>query len=504
MIYNDRDASIILDQLLISRPTHPYYNSLKTKVLTIVLKGKTDFTKTGASKLAKRLCALDERPIVHVRIASRYMDFKFVQKVVKIIYLEGNKPELYVFDSYHERPETFNNLCRQLQQNHQSLKEYTYKSLGNAASIQFGMSLHGNTVLQKLTLQDFTLGQARALPAGISNSAMTTLVINNLSFDGCKLGIICQFGIRASGRLWNLTISAPAEMLKTIELAEIAPCLQSLTLENVNMGLPSDQSQFQILCEGLGGHTSNLLGLTLQQCRMDDGAMTILANGLHNLRSMKTLNVADNRIGDNSIAAFVDNWPEDSELEVLDLGYNLITSDGLQRLMTALPNRRAMKTLNLMRNAFGCDGVEIIGNHLPNLNLREIMIGEVSMVDQAARTQAMNSCLRGIHANYFLRHLDIRGYSLPQLEFKDEITLFTELNKYGRRLLIADNVPPALWCLILAKARIEREFSLSMIFYFLVEQPPLVNERQGGKRRKRQTTAEPTKRRSARLRLSMD
>ncbi len=495
MIYNDHDASIILDQLLISR------NSLKTKVLTIVLKGTTDnFTETGASKLAKCLCALDERPIVHVRIASSLSDLAFVHNVVKIIYLKGNKPELYVFDSYHQHPEEFNNHCLQLQQNHQSLKEYTFEpSLGKAASIQFGVSLLGNTVLQKLTLPDigFALDKARALAAGICNSALTTLVINNISYDWGTLRIICQDGIQASGRNCNLTISAGR--LDTIELAEIAPCLQSLTLENVNVELmQSDQSHFQILCEGLGGHTSNLLSLTLQQCRLDDGAMAILASRLHNLRAMKTLNVADNRIGDDSIAVFVENWPEDSKLELLDLDFNLISTVGVQRLMTALPNRRAMKTLILTSNAFGFDGVGMIGNHLPSLRLKYIHLGEMSISNEVERTRAMQTWLRGIKANYFLQNYDVQCHGRPRLEIEHEISFYTKLNQYGRHLLtIANDVPPTLWCLIFAKARIDRAFSLSIMFLSLVEQPHLVNERRSRKRE----TLQPTATRSARLRM---
>jgi hypothetical protein len=507
-IKNDRDV----DQLLISR----------SHVLQICLEGTTELTEKGARKVATCIRSMDERPVVRIRVASHMSDFAFVFRVAQILYLEGNKPELYVYDvddakHPNSRMFYFNKSCLHLQRNRPELEEYVFESsLSKTASIQLGISLHGNTALKTLALwvdtNNFTIDHARALAAGICNSALTTLIIhkagfNSTGFDEDVLRFLWQEGIQASGRMMkSLTLSASGQRLDTRELAEIVPCVESLTLRYAYVGLPTDASDFQFFCERLE-RTSNLLGLTLRQCRLDDDAMTKLVIGLRNHRSMKTLDLADNRIREAGITEFVENWPEDSKLELLNLAGNVITSDGLRPLMTALPNRRAMKTLNLMRNAFGCDGVEIIGNHLPNLNIREIMIGGVSMVDQAARTRAMNSCLRGIRANYFLQHLDIRGYSrdsLLQLEFKDEITLFTKLNQYGRSLLIADDVPLTLWCLIFAKARYEREFSLSIMFYFLVEQPHLVNERQGGKRRKRQTTAQPTKRRSARLRLSMD
>ncbi len=511
MIYNDRDA-IILDQLLISRPTH----GLKANDIIIYLEGTTAFTETGASNVAKCLRAVkqNEKPIVRVKIASNLSDFTFVLNVATILYLQGNKPELHVHEPfYHRHSHKFNNLCRRLRQNHRALRMYFMKgSISEAKMIQFGISLHGNTALQTLELwvetYSFTIDHAHALAAGICNSALTTLIIYNLhsnatGVDGDKLKIICQNGIQASGRKWNLTICTPSEgRLDTSALAEIAPCLDSLTLNNVNIGLPNDQSHLRYLSDRLRGPTSNLLGLTLRLCRLDDGAMTILASGLHNQRSMTTLNLADNRIGDDSIAAFVENWPEDSKLELLDLRDNLITTVGLERLMTALPNRHAMKTLMLRSNAFGFDGVEMIGNHLPNLRLKDFRLGGTSILSsQVTRTRAMHSLLRGIKANYFLQNLDIQYYSFPRLELTHEITFYTKLNLYGRHLLtLANDVPPALWCLLFAKARIDREFSpVSIIFYFLVEQPHLVNERKGRKRRKRQTS-HPT-RRSARLRI---
>jgi hypothetical protein len=215
---------------------------------------------------------------------------------------------------------------------------------------------------------------------------------------------------------------------------------------------------------------------------------------------MTTLNLAGNLIGDVGIAAFVENWPEDSNLESLDVSRNSMTSGGLQQLMAALPNRRSMKILNLSRNKFGSDGLEMIGNHLPNLRLQEMDLRNLSMSNPVASTRAMQSLVRGIKDNYFLEHLDIDCSRV----LEHEINFYTKLNKSGRHLLIANDVPPTLWCSIFAKYRIERdEFSLSMIFYFLVEQPLLVNERQGGKRRKRRTTnTQPTKRCSARLRTS--
>jgi hypothetical protein len=219
---------------------------------------------------------------------------------------------------------------------------------------------------------------------------------------------------------------------------------------------------------------------------------------------MKSLNFAESCIGDAGIAALVDNWPEDSKLERLDLRNSQISTGGVQRLMTALPNRRAMKILILTGNGFGFDEVEMIGIHLTNLKIREIHMGEVTMVDKVRRIRVMDRWLQGIKANHFLQTIYMHGNEDFRLEFMDGIDFYAKLNKYGRYLLpIANDVPPALWCLIFAKSRTERDFtreySASMIFYFLVEQPHLVNER---KRRKRRTVQATIVRRSARLRCN--
>jgi hypothetical protein len=440
------------------------------------------------------------------------LDFEFVNNVVSIIYLQGNKPELYVHDPNHPHPsKEFNIHCRQLQQNYEYLTECQfYQFFGKAANIQFAMSLHGNTALKKLTLRfdnDLSTDQGLSLAAAICNSAVTSLTIWNVcltstEFGGQGLRVLLQQGIQASGRLLeSLEIHALKRKLNTSGLAEIIPCVETFSLKYVHFGLPEDRSQFHSLCEGLG-RTSNLLGLSLQQCKLDDDATRMLFNALLNHRSMKSLNFAESRIGDAGIAALVDNWPEDSKLELLDLRSNQITTDGVQRLMTALPNHRAMKTLNLMGNGFGFEEVEMIANHLPNLKIREFLIGDVSMVDKVRRIHVMDRWLEGIKANHFLQTIYMHGNEDFRLEFMDEIDFYTKLNKYGRYLLpIANDVPPALWSLIFAKSRTERDFtreySASIIFYFLVEQPHLVNER---KRRKRRTAQLPLSRRSARLR----
>jgi hypothetical protein len=502
-IYNDRDATI-LDQLLIARPNRAY----KANEIIIHLSGTTAFSEKGARKVAKWICGLDEQPIVRVEVASSMLDFEFVNSMASIIYLQGKKPEFYVHDPNHRiQLEAFNNHCRQLQQNEQ--KEYNFdQSLGKAASIQFAMSLHGNTALKKLTLRfdnDLSTDQdLLPLAAGICHSAVSSLAIWNMcisstEFGGQGLRVLLQQGIQASGRLLleSLEIHALTRTLNTSGLAEIIPCVETLSLKYVHFGLPEDRSQFHSLCEGLG-RTSNLLGLTLERCNLDDDATRMLFNALLNHRSMTTLNLAENHIGDAGIAALVEFWPEDSRLEVLDLRGNQIATGGVQQLMTALPNRRAMKTLILLRNGFGFDEVEMIGIHLPNLKIREICIGEVSMLNGVTRTRVMHSWLRGIQDNHFLQTIFMTRNRNFRLELMDEIVFYTKLNKYGRYLRsIANDVPPALWCLIFAKARIERDFNLSMIFYFLVEQPHLVNER---KRRKRRTVQPTIVRRSARLR----
>ncbi len=505
-IYNDRDA-MNLDHLLIAGPAH---RALKAREIIIHLEGTTAFTERGAVKLAECLCKLDERPIVRVQVAPSMLDFEFVNNVVSIVYLQGNKPELYVRDPNRGRrvSEEFDNRCRQLQRNYKYLREFEFRQyFGKAASIQFAMSLHGNTALKKLTLRfdnDLSTDQGLSLAAAICNSAVTSLTISNMcmsstEFGGEGLKVLLQEGIQASGRLLEtLEIDAMNRKLNTNGLAEIIPCVESLSLRCMHFGLSEDRSHFRSLCEGLG-RTSNLLGLTLERCNLDDDATRMLFNALQNHRSMTSLNVIDCHIGDAGVASLVENWPEDSKLEQLDLRANhVITTRGVQRLMTALPNRRALKALNIMGNCFHFDVVEMIGIHLPNLKISEIYIGEVFIDDEMRRIRVMDRWLQGIKANHFLQTIFMVRNRSIRLELMDEIDFYTKLNKYGRYLLpIANDVPPTLWCLIFAKARTEREFNLSMIFYFLVQLPHLVNER---KRRKRRTDQPPITGRNARLR----
>jgi hypothetical protein len=430
------------------------------------------------------------------------LDFAFVANIVTILYLNANKPELYVFDA-NSRQGGFDHNCRMLQQNQKHLKDYTYGGLrSGAASIQLGVSLQGNTELQTLTLwnnDDLSPDIARTLAAGICNSAVTNLIIrrsysSSTGFAGDGLRTLWLEGIQASGRiLKSLQVTAiSGRELNTSGLAETISCVEYFSFKGTSMGLPENKSHFQCLCERVE-RSSNLLGLTLQECGLDDGAMTMLAIGLRNHRTMQKLNLFHNSIGNAGIAAFVENWPADSRLELFNLGQNSVGLDGLQQLMTTLANRHALKTLILEINSFGCNGVQIIGNHLPDLRLREIVLGHFYIFGDKSTTRALHALhtwLRAIKPSHFLQRLDLR-WPHP-LELMHEINFYVKLNKWGRYLLVTNDVPPALWCLIFAKCRTKdvyyRESSPSILFYFLLEQPHLVREHRRSKRRPAQLT----------------
>jgi hypothetical protein len=500
IISNDRDA-LNLYYLLVARTANPP----EANRIVVHLQGTTKFTEKGARKVVKCILALDERPSVHVMVASSMLDFAFVTKIVKILYLKANKPELYVFDAHDDlrRREEFDHDCRMLQQNQAHLKEYSFGSLrSKAVSIQFGISLQGNTELQTLSLGidgDLSPDIARALAAGICNSAVTNLIIRTMYLSstgiaGDGLRTLWIEGIRASGRILKSLelIAIRGRELNTSGLAKTISCVKYFALKGTSMGLPEDKSYFQSLCERVE-HSSNLLGLTLQECGLDDDAMTMLAIGLRNHRTMRKLDLFHNSIGDAGIAALVENWPADSRLELLNLGQNSIGLDGLQQLMTTLANRHALKTLILENNSFGCYRVQIIGNHLPDLRLREMVLGHFYIFGDESMTRvlhALHSWLRAIKPSYFLQCLDL---SWPHpLELTHEINFYVKLNERGRYLLVANDVPPALWCLIFAKCRTEGDYycecSSSILFYFLLEQPHLVREHRRSKRRPPQPT----------------
>lgn len=65
----------------------------------------------------------------------------------------------------------------------------------------------------------------------------------------------------------------------------------------------------------------------------------MLAKGLKYNRSVTTLRIDGNLIGDDGIICFVENWLEDSPLVSVDLGRNDFGIVGLTHLLNEVTNR---------------------------------------------------------------------------------------------------------------------------------------------------------------------
>jgi hypothetical protein len=100
---------------------------------------------------------------------------------------------------------------------------------------------------------------------------------------------------------------------------------------------------------------------------------------------------------------------------------------------------------------------------------------------QELRKKAAVAFLEGLKVALQLRKLDIAEEAIFQQEHANEISFYVGLIRHGRYLLATNHgLTSTVWCHILGKCQGPHESSI--IFYFLREQPSLVQPRRGRKR----------------------
>lgn len=450
-----------------------------------------EFTEHGAHVLAQGL-RQSNVGLIFLRINWGFQ--AVAESISRILYLEGNRP-LIATDSYSLNL-TFD--CLRLQQNDIRLTHYKLR-LGSDDISLFGNALRENTVLQCLEIRgwrargepDFTVDEARALAEGICLSQVKELSLYDGEFNNDFLRIIFEYGIRASGRMFD--VSARLEDSST--LACIQSSVTTLCLHRTESNSPS--LNIDALSQFLGD-SSSLTCLKLWYCELGDEGMRILAQGLHRNRSIRRLGLTNNGIGDDGLVSLVQAWPDDSPIVSLELGRNRFGDAGLRELLLAIArHRHGWEELSI----FQCTnltqlGLQLIAHEMPHMTLKILDISQcflkkrfsatekaAQMAWEEAAANNWQSVLDGIRSNCHLHCFNVFGNYLSGTTLQ-KMRLYTTLNRHGRQLLSNRDNPSTIWCNILAKCWKDPEFHHSMIFFFLIEQPQLVPPSGGAKRTK--------------------
>jgi hypothetical protein len=343
---------------------------------------------------------------------------------------------------------------------------------------KLALCLKGNTHLQCLVLAadpNLTSRGARALASSICESQITTLDLRNYQpdVDSSLITILLEDGVAKSKSLQDLCFGGPVGDFPA--LCTAFSSLKSLYLLHCRL-----RADVQILSDGLK-NTNTLETLYLDgTCWLSDQEMRILSLGLHQNSSLKVLNFDGNQIGDEGIAAFVENWNDESQIEDISLSGNRIRIEGALVLLQAVSRHPSMHTLNLSNHEFGYDGLQRIAELVPELRLKRFEIDsctdvladesdeEVLVAIKDEVEAAGNAMLRGMQENvhwidsypdftYFPKHVD------------QGMMCYLELNKFGRYLLSRD-VVPGLWSHVLACCGSRA----NVVYFFLREQPDLM------------------------------
>ena len=173
------------------------------------------------------------------------------------------------------------------------------------------------------------------------------------------------------------------------------------------------------------------------------GGSTALGQKLPLLSSLTELNLSGNRIDDHAVGCLVEGIANHPSLKKLCLGFNLIGDVGAEIIANQClcSNNECLDWLNLHNN--------------PN-------IGEMG-------TTALIQI--GLASNYVLREMNIDWVRGTDQSLLEEMNMYLELNRAGRRILREENMGPFAWSCVLGGVA-----TLSSIYYLVRLCPEMCEE----------------------------
>lgn len=277
---------------------------------------------------------------------------------------------------------------------------------GDIASAIAGM-LKENTDVQAVTIGLCTIGNAGAAELASALQANTKLL---------KFNILCDGGVGAEGMtaladsvkesktLEHLSIRWGYVGDKGIEaigrMLEGNTSLRSLSL----MGTAISDTGARVLFASLDANAT-LADLYVEQCSLTRESVVMLAAGISRTRSLTTLVLADNDIGNEGAEALANVLAlGDSSIRVLDLEGCGVGHDGVVALSNALAQDTSLSELTLSNNLVCDEGAAALADMLTqNSSLETLLLGNSEVGLRGALSLAQ-SCSKG---TWSLKVLDL-------------------------------------------------------------------------------------------------
>jgi hypothetical protein len=370
-----------------------------------------------------------------------------------------------------------------LQQDDPTLKELWLFEITSAV----GRALATNTHLRVLWLQNLILNERFVidLANGIRQSKIEELNVWSPVFeDQSALWKPVCVGVQSSSTIRTLSLDFGNEPVFTSfdwlgKIISSLPTLQILHLHRIH------SSAIGLVLSNHLSRPSSLTTLRLYSNveRIDiDQLLQILQNS-----SLTKLDLWINLTNSSDLQSLLDGWQPNMTIRSLCWMSSTFDCNGLKILLGAVASGRMLlqeldtSLYHGMRHV-GYDGLQIIGEALPSLR----SVTQVSLVlrgrdaPQDVRKKATRVFLEGLKEARQLRKLKFTGDHIFQ--YDEEISFYLSLIRHGRYLLASNHhgLASTVWCHIFGKCQGPHESST--IFYFLREQPSLVQPRRGRKR----------------------
>jgi hypothetical protein len=292
-------------------------------------------------------------------------------------------------------------------------------------ALRTGLKLNKGLILLRLEEVDRSWSDEMAQALGDSlcmNHTLESLLLNEGGFDREPESIeALASGLKTNTALRVLQLTRLG--LHDDSIADIATALvDHPALEELNLSKNYCRSRG---CTAIAAMLSSphtkltKLDLSCQEIHHESESFSVelLAQALSFNSSLRVLYLNENRLDDRAMEILAAPAIMHSQLEYLDLRSNQITDDGIHFIATQLSDERShhLKKLSLHGNPFGEQGGSLL--------------------------------LEALQSNLELEYLTIPG----RMECGKHIYHWLHLNKGGRRLLRATNTPLSLWPLALER-----------------------------------------------------
>lgn len=302
---------------------------------------------------------------------------------------------------------------------------------------------HNQSLLELVIFDDEYITVTERTVKDIASMLRTNTHIAHLHLDLCGIDnssdtiSVLLREAKGHGSLKRLKIPYCSVSEKSIaesvtNLLTVPSALEELDLSNWSNIYP------RMISVGLRHENCSLKKIDVSRSCLDESRATLLFDALQHNTLIEEISIRGNGLGDTGAQSLAALLLKSGTIRHLYISYCNIGSEGAIAIANALSVNKSLNAIDLGGNPVGEDGSRALLSAMEN-----------------------NTSLQNF---YFYKYNDTLIEGLGA-----KITMFTSLNRAGRKILGSYDVPRSLWPLILAKSSKHPD----VIYYFLQQKPEL-------------------------------